>query len=74
MARGPTGKKRSSPLERATGSISSKEPDLEISNPKHQIPDKHQCSTFKICKGKDFEFGYWDLEIISDLRFGYWDL
>jgi hypothetical protein len=42
---------------------------LEIPNPKHQIPNKHQCPKYKFPKGKCFEFGYWNMEII-----GIWDL
>jgi len=41
---------------------------LEITNPKHQISNKHQCSKYKTL------IGYWNLEIIWDLGFGYWNL
>jgi hypothetical protein len=46
---------------------------LEIPNTKYQIPNKHQCSKYKISKRKGFEFGYWNLEIIWDLGFGFWN-
>jgi hypothetical protein len=43
-------------------------------NPKHQIPNKFQCSKFETSNKTVLVIGIWNLVIIWDLGFGIWDL